>query len=686
MPTTTQILVEQRRSGRHPRSADKNPRVSTSSFWNCEQWVLDPVNRRLRPSQHTIRWSVFPPELVPEFKELLWSAMVSRPEGPPVAISRAANLSLKLVHLARWMHRRKLNGLAQLTPAAVSIYVNEVKAILRRFARKRDGDLETVTVATMLQPLALAFQQRAHMRAAGFKPMKDPPFGEGTAWSTASDIVEHVDSFTPPLPDAVVIPIITRATELIHAPAEEIIRLQSVVTEALLEDQRSKTSQYRRLKKQLGARATAEHRNAWWTAMRLPGCIDDEEPANQLMALRRATHDLIAACVLVIRFQTGIRHGEIFSWKPSLDEQGMPTCITISDSVSGVYELFFANGTLEKGVDTPVPARWLLAGRIKGDAAIPHAVRALQVLNRIYEPWRLAARNPELEHEMLLQFSTHGFPSQRDQILPMRSNTLAELMKAFYANQVDLASLADVPGLEDYAKGRIQSRQWRKTWANFIFRTNSKLLPAIAQQFQHASTALTQEAYIGKDPVQLGLAESAAMERAAGFVRRALNGETGLGGGMRKVVDDLHDLKLKTEGLTVEGVQEKTRTWLQERAIRVWNAPHGKCFVGLLPEESRCHQASETTDWANVTPNFINRSPRLCSGCKCFAIDEDDVPFWIERYFSNKRVWDEAVQRHMEVHYVVAQERYEQSERLLRSVGVEVSQLKEEEVAAGHYA
>jgi integrase len=691
MISTTEILAQQRRTGQHALALSEEGFVSTTSRWAESLWTLDPNTERQRTSIFNFDWTTFPAQLVPEFKVLLWSLLVSRPTSQPLALSGAQAVFFRLRHLARWMHRRNLPRLASLTPAAVEIYVSELKELLKRRVRDRDEELSTSTVATWLRPLQFAFEQRAQLRTAGFKAMKTPPFGEGSPWSEATSVAEKIDSFTPPLPDEIVLPIVSRASFLIRDAAEDVIRLQERMVDIVWDQRLSRRQVERQRFKLLVQHTFAEFGGGPWRGQLGEWQLspDRPEPSDPTLAFRRLIFDIVAACVLVIRFQTGIRHGEILTWEAGLDENGMPACVTVEDSVSGVYELFFANGVLEKGVDSPTPTRWLLAGRLKGDEQVPDAIRALQVLNRLMNPWRTRSSRTSAGRSLLIKFGTAGFPASADDLAPMTSEHLAELLRRFYAHQVDLTALEADPRLTKYAQhhGRyIQSRQWRKTWANFMFRTNSRLLPAIAQQFQHASTLLTQEAYVGKDPAQLGLVESAAMERASAFMRRVLDGEDGVGGGMRKVVDELHDLKRKAAGVTGADRQEVARTWLTERAIRMWPARHGKCFIGLLPEESRCHQASGTEDWSTQCPNFITRSARLCSGCKCFAIDEEDVPFWLERYFENRRIWDEARARYMEAHYVVAKERFEQSERLLRSVGVHVDELKGVKDAAGHYA
>ncbi|MDQ2734863.1 MAG: hypothetical protein M3Y55_07715, partial [Pseudomonadota bacterium] len=399
-------------------------------------------------------------------------------------------------------------------------------------------------------------------------------------------------------------------------------------------------------------------------------------------AFRRLITDVVAAAIIVVRFSTGIRHGEILTFAPGLNDDGLPICVETEPSIRGAYELFFVKGVVSKGWDHPEDARWLLAGRLNGSDHIPDAVRALQVIELTLAPWRERSSDPDVRKQLLLQFGTHGFPRDPAHILPMLSAHLANVMKDFYERRVDQSGIDFTGAMLSSYRGasirRIQSRQWRKTWANFVIRTNRKLLPAISQQFQHFSTVLTQVAYIGKDAEQLGLVEDAATERAIEFVYNTLEGNPGVGGMARKAVDKLDDLRAKVRGIGGDEQRGEIRDWLAERDIKVWPAQHGKCFIGMLPGGSRCHAAGGTLDWSNQTPNFLTRSARLCSGCACFGVDREDIPFWADRYLRNKRIWDQAVAQHLELYYTVARDHYRAAEKILRSLDIDIEQLRED--------
>ncbi|MGY2733582.1 hypothetical protein [Sphingomonas sp. UYP23] len=685
MNDTSQIIAELRRTGIHPVSEKGDRLISSASSWQCESWLIDPPTRNHKRTGVTLDWTTLPRTLAPVFKELLWSTFISRPDGQPYSITHAVTIFTRLRYLAKWMESRKLRSLASITPAYVNAFRSDLKAYLRKKSKERESEYTTGSVTGYLKSLELAFEQRAAIEASGHRSLGFQPFGEASAWSIAEEIAPFVESFTPPIPDALVIPIVRQAYRFIRDVADDAIELQGQVL--ALETRRIGKKRPRTLSRkqfiklrpilirELAAQGATDRE--WLVA--LTGRGADGEQGSPVEALRRLVVDVVAAAVVVVRFSTGIRHGEILTFAPGLDDEGMPLCVEREKSVSGAYDLFFVKGLVSKGWDHPEGARWLLASRVNGDDRVPDPVRALQVIEHLLAPWRERSTDPDVRTQLLLQFGVSGFPTDPGNVLPMLSTQLALVMKDFYERRVDQSGIDWTdPKLADYAGSgirKIQSKQWRKTWANFVIRTNRKLLPAIAQQFQHFSTVLTQEAYIGKDAEQLGLVGDAATERAIEFMHNSLEGNPGVGGMARKAVDSLTDLKVKMIGLGADEKRDTLREWLVERDITVWPAQHGKCFVGMMPEGSRCHATGKTLDWSNQTPNFVTRSPRLCSGCACFGVDEQDIPFWADRYLRNKQIWDQATARHLDIHYTVARDHYQASERILRSLGVDLDQL-----------
>ena len=605
------------------------------------------------------------------------------------------------------MKWRKHSSFASITATAVQVFRDDLVVHLTQGGGIGDIDIEAGTIASYLRPLSYIDEQARHLEDRGIARIPAAPFGPSSAWDVATDLVPFVEGFTPPLPDEVVLPVVREAHRWLDAPAQDILRLQAALVD-LLDPERSPSGNWRAVQAMLKTfefSSNVPGGEPWHPpfgqylggpAQRAARALEAERHTHLGRAIeqapvelfgtdrvRRLLSHLAAACAIVIRFQTGIRHGEIFSFEPGLDELGMPVCVEREQSVSGAYEMFFVKGEVSKGEDEPVETRWLLAGRLYDDAKTPDAVRALVTLNLLAEPWRARATDPAAKTSLLVQPGHSGIAHDARQIRPMAQPVLAKLMQDFIMDNVDLSGLDESDErLAEYVRTRgrcIESRQWRKTWANWMIRVDKRLLPAISQQFQHRSVLLTEEAYVGKDAMQLGLVESAAMSRAVQYMRRAMAGEEHVGGGMRKVITtQMDELLARVAGLSGQAQEYEIRTWLLDRDIRIWSSPHGKCFIGLMPTDARCHEAAATVDWSNQAPSFANRTPQLCSGCPCFAVDEDDLPFWAERYLENKAIWDDAVARGMEVNYTIANERWQQSGKVLQSLGYDLATINGE--------
>lgn len=745
--TTQQVIERQRSSGVHAQAASPKGWVSTESKWADNIWTLDGRSLRMRVSDTRLDWSSYPPHLVEQFKALVWSLLVARLGAKPIAISAIKAVEYRMRYLAAWMERRRLRSFRSISPTQVQVFIQDLKAHLREKGKKREADYDVNTVFYFLNCLQNAHDQRAALAQAGHEGVELPPFGLGSPWSAAEAIIPDVEGFTPPLPDEIAIPIVQAAHRFLGRPADDIIEMhrhlraargrkaglgslaiQRATQRALMrfefgtvggEDSpwhvpvadyvevAIRQQEQRRLARELakaveGGGAGCGDKDPNPSDEDAPqgsigedeeddsvvSCDEIEEPQHLYSAvdlLRRFTSNLVGACATVIRFHSGIRHGEIFDLEPGLRRDGLPRCVSVGQSLSGAYDLFFLEGKVSKGLDDPEDARWLLASRPAGSTNTPIAVLAIQVLCRLFEPWRKWSTVPESKNVLLLQLGLTGIPHNPKLVTPLASEQLAMHMKQFIVDRVDLSHLDPtderLSSYCDQPKGRgwnVQSRQWRKTWANFVIRVDTRLLPAISQQFQHLSTTLTEEAYIGKDAMQLGIVESAAVERAVKYMRRVLEGEPDAGLGMRKVLnEELKELRAELRGLTGNEREHRLRTWLVERGAKIWPAPHGLCFVSLLPGESRCHALGGTSDFTNVTPNWQTRCPRLCSGCPCFAVDEEQIPFWAKRYLDNKATWEAAVARRLEVNYVVARERWVQSENILKALDVDLTKLEE---------
>ena len=204
---------------------------------------------------------------------------------------------------------------------------------------------------------------------------------------------------------------------------------------------------------------------------------------------------------------------------------------------------------------------------------------------------------------------------------------LLAYQRQFVGTYVDLSGLPDRDrhgeDLAQYRASRgacLRSHSWRKTFALYVFRTDSRMIAAIAQQFHHLSLAMTEQGYLGSDPTLLEVMDSVRTQQTALFFYEMARGVRPVAGRMGRLIDE-HRAEL--EGI-IAGMDEREglralERWVVQQDLRIWFASHGKCFLRLAPGQARCHQLGGTTHWMNHEPNYAYRNPEVCLGCPVYA-------------------------------------------------------------------
>ncbi|PQK68895.1 integrase, partial [Pantoea ananatis] len=91
--------------------------------------------------------------------------------------------------------------------------------------------------------------------------------------------------------------------------------------------------------------------------------------------------------------------------------------------------------------------------------------------------------------------------------------------------------------------------------------------------------------------------------------------------------------------------------------------------------EMRCHEISNTSLWFRRYPNFATRDSSVCAGCACAIIDKSHIAFWSERFTKSQIAIREAEAVGKMNGFRVILERAEQAKKILRKLGVNVSEL-----------
>jgi len=250
--------------------------------------------------------------------------------------------------------------------------------------------------------------------------------------------------------------------------------------------------------------------------------------------------------------------------------------------------------------------------------------------------------------------------------------------RRFVFRFVDLSKLPDRnrrgEDLAVYRESRgicLRTHQWRKTFARYICGTDSRMLPAVSRHFKHLTLAMTEEAYLGKNPALQDAYESNINQSTARILYENARGKPAQAGRMAKLIDEHRaELQALIANKDERDGRRAIQKWVKQNRLQIFFAPHGKCFIRLDPVGARCHEVGQTVHWLNEEPNYATRHPSLCVGCSCFLVDKENEEFWLERYIDNYRSFLEGASQGKASDYRIARERADQAAAILQALKV----------------
>jgi len=704
--------------------------VSSQSQWRDRFWQLDNETAGVRPDASRIPWDLALPDgsrltdpqwapLLEAFKRFAWSLFADKRGyyGRPLKPGCASELSTGIRCLARWMVRRNFLSFGELDNAASEVFLDDM-ADEAALADWRPGNIEEtipdrqnnadkiavgMSVSQVFRRIHIWLQlwrQAGALRQAGILALPEPPFNGRSAKQVARDLATRVASLIPPLPDEVALPIMNAAHRMIGLAAEDVIRLHEMYAEgvqaAINDGQKWRNPQNDR-----GLRAVKGfqfsvlpgEREPWhappdqaevddFWAIYKRGYAPSRFSGSEL--LRSLVCSIRDACSIVVQSETGLRVSELCGLEPGINpESGLPTCIRIRRSHSGLNELFFVDGRLFKTVASPQKVEWLVGSRPVGSKEIPPPVRALEVLTRLLDPWRRMAKDPRLPRTLFVQpKGCSGMPGKSG-IAATFGDMILVGQRQFVFRYVDFCKLPDRnrrgEDLAVYRESRglcLRTHQWRKTFARYICGTDSRMVPAVSRHFKHLTLAMTEEAYLGKNPALQDAYESNINQSTARILYENARGKPAQAGRMAKLIDE-HRAELqalianKDERDGLRAVQK----WVEQNRLQIFFAPHGKCFIRLDPVGARCHEVGQTVHWLNEEPHYEFRHPSLCAGCSCFLVDKENEEFWLERYVDNYKAFLEGAAQGKANDYRIARERADQAAAILQALKVPVPEV-----------
>lgn len=634
-------------------------------------------------------------------RKVLACMMFAPADGIAMAPGSVAGMQISVKWLVSWMIQNAYRLPHELTPEVITQYISDLPAMI--IEQQNDEVISESTVYRALNLLLQLWRQRHVLEKMGVAPMPRDPFFMQGAKGIAQRIATKPGGWIKPLPDEVAIPLFNKAAWFLGAPADDVLRLLEIVWDA--NSEREQTCRVGRGGQEelqfpwRSKRARLLRQNAFLDEFSFGVPLGESESwhvpldecyelaSGQLRTYRvRQLFDAVRdACAITIQGTSGMRISELIGIQAGIDPTThLPLGVRVEDSVTGLYEWFIIRTDISKTECTPRGVDWILGMRPKGSEEVPPAVHALEVLNKMYDPWRKSAKTDRL----LLQANVGiTLPLRKTALSAMLSDKLRDSMKRFIERWIDYSSLPDesahktedqdlVPWRE--SKGTIfSSHMLRKSWANFTLAVDSRLLPAIQMQFHHLSLAMTEGGYIGRNPLLLEALDSVSRQQRNLMIYEMVTGKNMLAGRMGEQIEEAtRGLRKEIQGLPTSQAWEKVITFCEDNHIRIFFSPHGKCCP-TRTSEMRCQNSAGVVEWLRQEPNYTNREPSLCAGCACFVLDARHQSFWEDRYLQNWVSYRRALATGHSGHFRVVKERAEQAGKLLKKIGVDIKMLDE---------
>jgi integrase len=663
--------------------------VSSHSRWHYDKWRLD-VASEVAGTRADINWR-FPLNdggyltdvehsfWLDYFKRLTWSLFVDRRDGRQLSTTTSSRIQQGLKRLVPWIIQNNLSSPLDFTPDAIDEFIADLFELI-----EAESSDEKVTEGPLIAPLwviELSWTQSEVFKGIYPSP-KEHPLRGITSNKFGTDMATKARGWIPPIPDVIATRILQKAIENLESPiVDSLVMLMEDLIDIDEKYSEKNKSLHTRLRtdliketiKLLPEKYKIKFKQTHTTLRsEIDGCSDPTS------ILRLIFVDIATSCTILIQALTGMRTGELCSLVGTLCvKTGLPSCVVRKKSKSGLLDIYYLKAKLKKTLDAPEEYEWVAGCCLHNSHEIPLAIKAAILLQRLYSPWTKGGR----KYDLWFTFnSRRSIPYGKSGLARPTVGANSSRLKDFTIRNIDLSDIPDVDidgtDLVRYKKSKgaiIRAHQWRKSFAIWLFRYDSNLIAAISEQFKHLSLAMTEEGYLGNDPLLLEALDATRTQETVNFFYEASMGKRSLAGGMAKRIElHIESVKLLVDKSNPELSKQRIQNWVVTNNVRIHFAEHGKCLMCISPGDSRCNKISGTDSWANINPNFVTRSPDLCGGCDCFVIDKGHAKFWTERYTKNSKSWKEAKLHGMEEDYKISQVRASQAKQVLNVLGLKI--------------
>lgn len=644
-------------------------RVSEHSEFQHSTWFFDNSTPGSKKATSTINWGMmlFNGSRLTDVQHVVrlhWAKILvltllvlpsKRKRPAPGSMSQ---IQYQLKWLLSWMSDAGYHQAHELTPAAVQQYLDHLPQLIAE--NSDDGEI-SVNIATLaLTTLIQLWDQRLALAKMGLGSLSSHPFEGSGAYAVAKEVATKARGWIKPLPDEVAIPVLNKAAWFLGTPADDVLRLLDMMrappdptnrmreqSNCKVSDSRDwaiKTARLQRAKAFLDAfefSTLPGESDPWHKPLNLDYERLSDRHTARMARVRELWESVRESATIIIQSTSGMRVSELLGIQAGTDEAtGLPKGVRLELSATGLYEWFVIRSQLSKTEEgLPREVDWVLGMRPVRSSETPLAVRALQILNVLQEPWRPLACT-----DRLILASRNGvtLPLSSTKLGAMASDSVNGTVKRFISRWIDLSDLPDESArkTEDNdlvrwreSKGAIFSTHMlRKAWAQFALACDSRLLPVIQMQFHHISLAMTEGGYIGRNPLLLEELDSMSTQKTNLAVFDIIVGKSKVAGRMGEQLEQaLAKLRAEAGDLPTSEKWQRAVKWVESNDLKMFFTAHATCSP-TRTSEMRCHDASNTPVWLRKAPNTATREPSVCAGCACAIMDKSHQPFWSDRY------------------------------------------------------
>jgi hypothetical protein len=307
--------------------------------------------------------------------------------------------------------------------------------------------------------------------------------------------------------------------------------------------------------------------------------------------LRNILHIIEGAATLVVAMLSVMRQSEILR----MSTKSVSPDVNAGAELSENFKII--SGRLSK-VDRP--HEWIAA---------PAVDRAVSLLEEIGRPIR---------HEIGVDalFVLQLFKGRIVARAQKRRRTPRVISYVSIRRRVRIFAAACKP---DQDASKLQFRMLRRFMAKFIARRDRSSLGALAYQYGHLETRVTEASYVGKDRELSRLISSAQAEEVAGAMDDLVNAES--------IYSNLPADVLSQSVERMSGVLQRASTVTEVMKMLASGVVLGPCDWGYCfyrESRSRCEGDS-------AGPNPAKRTPSTCVGCLNFTATAKHFTWWGQR-------------------------------------------------------